>query len=69
MNIEELTRSVTKVLVQDERTKDAAIEVINQNGILTLKGVVKDDKTRKAAENIAMQQPGVISVINELKIN
>lgn len=68
MNIEELTRSVTKALVQDKRTKDAAIEVINQNGILTLKGHVKNDKIREAAENIAMQQPGVVSVINELKI-
>ena len=68
MNTEELTRSVTKALVQDERTKEAAIEVINQNGILTLKGHVKNDKIRKAAENIAMQQPGVVSVINELKI-
>ncbi|MAT43575.1 MAG: hypothetical protein CL609_14655 [Anaerolineaceae bacterium] len=68
MNTEELTRSVTKALVQDERTKEAAIEVINQNGILTLKGHVKNDKIRKAAENIAMQQPGVVSVINELRI-
>jgi osmotically-inducible protein OsmY len=65
---EELTQSVTKALIQDKRTKDAPIEVINQNGILTLKGHVKNDKIRKAAENIAMQQPGVISVINELKI-
>lgn len=68
MITEELTQSVTKALIQDKRTKDAPIEVINQNGILTLKGHVKNDKIRKAAENIAMQQPGVISVINELKI-
>ncbi len=68
MNSDELTRSVTKALVEDSRTKHSAIEVIDQNGILTLKGHVKNDKIRAAAETIAMQQSGVVSVINELKI-
>lgn len=68
MNSEEITKSVTKALLEDPRTKDAAIEVIDQNGILTLSGRVKNNKVRTAAETIAMQQPGVVSVINELKI-
>ena len=46
----------------------SAIEVIDENGIVTLKGTVEKYDSIKFAEQIAKQQPGVIEVINELNV-
>lgn len=59
---------VTAALATDPRTELAVIEVINKQGIVTLKGQVDSPEVREAAEEIAAQQPGVISVINALEV-
>jgi len=59
---------IAKALAADARTVDAVIEAINENGIITLAGTVKDASVKRAAEEIARSQPGVISVINALKL-
>ena len=59
---------VTKALLTDPRTKDAIIDVANEHGIVTLNGMVERETIRKAAEEIARQQKGVISVINEIRV-
>jgi uncharacterized protein YrrD len=49
-------------------TADAVIEVINQGGLVTLRGVVPDEKTRQTAEKVAVQQDNVVKVVNDLVI-
>ena len=44
------------------------IEVANDHGIITLLGTVANGQVRQTAEMISAQQPGVISVINSLKV-
>ena len=57
---------VEQALDEDPRTRDEAIEVVEQNGIVTLMGEVKDVDASHAAQEIAGQQPGVVSVQNGL---
>lgn len=59
---------VANALMEDPRTEDAIIEVTNDRGVITLTGSVNSDEVRKAAEEIARQQEGVITVVDELKI-
>ena len=59
---------VTEALVDDPRTADAAIEVIDDQGVVTLDGVVASNEVRKAAEQVARQQESVINVINDLEV-
>ena len=64
----ELADRVTQALMNDERTREAAIDVVNNQGVVTLSGAVKSAVVRQAAEEIAKQQPGVITVVSELVI-
>jgi hypothetical protein len=67
-----LSRSVQRVrsaLQGDSRTQDAAVDVVNEGGTLTLTGTVATKDIRQVAEEIAQQQEGVIQVINELRID
>jgi len=63
-----LGQRVTNALLEDPRTKETVFEVVNDRGIVTLTGTVDSDETRQAAEEIARQQTGVVSVVNELKV-
>ena len=63
-----ITAHVTAALADDPRTDAAAIEVISHHGLLTLKGKVDSVEISRTAEEIAQQQPGVISVTNALEI-
>lgn len=49
-------------------TKDAVIEVANDQGIITLIGTVANAHVRQTAEAISTQQSGVIAVVNSLKV-
>ena len=59
---------VATALFEDVRTSDAVIEVIDDRGVITLQGEIDDPETRDAAEAIAAEQLGVISVVNSLQI-
>ena len=59
---------VTDALSTDFRTNVAIVGVINERGIVTLKGQVNDPDTREAAEEIVRRQPGVVDVINSLEV-
>lgn len=65
---QDLAQRVTEALLEDERTSESGIEVINQRGLVTLAGSVKNEAIRQAAEQLARQQAGVVTVVNELKI-
>jgi osmotically-inducible protein OsmY len=63
-----LQHQVESALLQDRLTEDGDIEVLDTNGIVTLRGVVRSREARDRAEDIARNNPGVISVINELDV-
>lgn len=63
-----VVKDIYNQLERDPRTKKCVIEVGFNRGVVTLSGNVKDMKMMAAAEEIARNHPGVISVVNELKI-
>ena len=65
----ELTDRVTAALLEDPVTKNAQIDVVNERGIVSLKGTVDKESIRQSAEMIARKQAGVITVINEIKVS
>ena len=63
-----LELQVESALLQDRLTEDADIEVLDNNGIVTLRGVVRSRESRDRAEEIVRTVPGVTTVINELDV-
>jgi len=59
---------VQTALMQDPETQDYGIEVIDNNGIITLKGVVPSLEASERAEIIARDTDGVRAVFNELAV-
>lgn len=66
--INDLIPRIEAALAEDPRTRDANFEVINQNGLITLKGRVKQPAVRDAALNITRQHESVIDVIGEIEL-
>lgn len=67
----DLQHRVQDALLQDEGLHDLhdhGIEVLDSNGVVTLRGVVHTFEARERAERIAREVDGVISVINELDV-
>jgi osmotically-inducible protein OsmY len=65
---EEVRTSVLQALAADPRTAEAAIEVIAEQGVVTLRGQVQNHQVRDAAEGISEGQEGVAEVINDLSV-
>ena len=63
-----VTKQITDALMNDPRTKDIAIDVIYNQGMVILSGTVRSPEVAQAAEEIARAQPGVVIVTNELKV-
>ncbi len=63
-----VTERLFELLKNDPRTKDAVIDIAFNQGIVTLTGTVKSELIRQATEEIAKDQPGVVTVINEIKV-
>jgi osmotically-inducible protein OsmY len=63
-----LRERVQKALTDDPRTREAAIEILNENGVITLSGIVPHNKTSEAAETIVRDVDGVVSVVNGIQI-
>ncbi len=66
--VSNITKQITDALFDDPRMKGSVIEVGNDHGIVILTGTVKSADISQAAEEISRAQPGVISVVNELKV-
>jgi osmotically-inducible protein OsmY len=64
----EIAARVRAALSQDPRTAEFSIEVIDENGIVTLRGEVNSEEASQASEEIARAQEGVIEVVNDLEI-
>ncbi|NLG71050.1 MAG: BON domain-containing protein [Chloroflexi bacterium] len=67
-SISGLSSTIMQALQEDDRTRGAIIDVTASGGVVTLSGDVASETIRMAAEEIARQQPGVVQVINELRV-
>lgn len=64
----QLAIKLEDVLERDKRTGDAQIEVMDDNGVVTLTGHALNDETRQAAGEIAEGFDGVTTVINDIEL-
>jgi osmotically-inducible protein OsmY len=65
-NIEEL---VSEAILITGNMGQAVIEIIiEEGGVIILRGTVESEQDRGAAEALARQQEGVVDVINRLRI-
>jgi osmotically-inducible protein OsmY len=63
-----LQRQVQDALAEINELRGARIDVLDNNGIVTLTGVVPNVAARERAEAIVRKMDGVVSVINELNV-
>jgi osmotically-inducible protein OsmY len=63
-----VTTRVMNALLSDPKTSLSAIDVVNERGVITLKGKVDSVGVYEAAEGIAAEQAGVLSVVNALEV-
>jgi osmotically-inducible protein OsmY len=59
---------VESALLQDRLTEDGDIEVLDSNGVVTLRGTVRSREARDRAEALVRDIPGVTTVINEIDV-
>jgi hypothetical protein len=55
-------------LAEDPRTASSVVEVIHDQGVITLMGEVNSELAHSAAEEIAHRHQGVTSVVNALEV-
>jgi osmotically-inducible protein OsmY len=66
--IYDLTHEVQEALAEINDMRDAQIDVLDNNGIITLTGIVPTVEARERAEAIVRGLSGVTTVINELNV-
>ena len=66
--IYDLQHQVQEALAEINRLRGAQIDVLDSNGIVTLRGIVPTVDARERAEAIVRGMDGVTSVINELDV-
>jgi osmotically-inducible protein OsmY len=66
--ITDLQLEAQKAILEDPRTKEHAIEALEENGIITLKGSVPEHEVGEIAKKVVEEVPGVTGVINELDV-
>lgn len=64
-----IQNDIAVALLQDPTTQDCGIEVLDNNGIITLQGVVPSQEASDRAEAIAHAVEGVGTVINQLVVS
>lgn len=64
----DLQHQVQDALGEINALRGAQIDVLDSNGIITLRGIVPTAEARERAEAIVRGTDGVISVINELDV-
>ena len=64
----QIQQDVQTVLMQDPLVGEYGIDVLDNNGIITLTGVVPSREVMERAEAVASDVPGVQGVINQLEL-
>jgi osmotically-inducible protein OsmY len=68
MSINKREQHILQALEQDERTQDYTFEIINEGGLITIRGEVDSPAARQAALEIVSQQEGAIKVVDEIQV-
>src|SRR5260370_428850 len=63
-----VTGAVKAALRLNRLTKDGAIDVSSEDGVVTLRGEVGSDEARQAADQVAAAVPDVRQVVSHLKV-
>ena len=63
-----LTGKIKAKMALDDTVKAAAIDVENDNGVITLKGSVRSEAERTRAVQLARETAGVVSVKDQLVV-
>ena len=69
MNDDNLKKKVEENLVRDNDLSKYPIDVLDENGVITLAGEVPTQELARSADRIARETEGVISVISNIVIN
>jgi osmotically-inducible protein OsmY len=64
----DLRNQVQAAFLEDDLLKDFGVEILDSNGVITLRGEVPTRDVRERAEAVAREVPGVTSVINEIDV-
>lgn len=64
----DLQHQVQTALMNDSDLQDHDIDVLDSNGVITLRGSVPTVEARERAESLVRGMAGVTSVINELDV-
>ena len=64
----DLQTRVEAALLNDSRTKEYGVEVLDNNGIIILRGAIPSREASTAVEMVAKEVEGVVSVINEMDV-
>ncbi len=64
----DLPDQIQTAFSKDEEMQDSDIEVLDNNGIITLRGTVPTRAARDKAEALVRNMDGVVDVINELDV-
>lgn len=63
-----LQHQIQAAFLDDPEMNDYGIEVLDSNGIVTLRGAVPTRAARDRAEELVRNMQGVTSVINEIDV-
>lgn len=63
-----LRHQIQAAFMDDRDTREYGIEVLDSNGIITLRGAVPTHAARDRAEELVRNVEGVTSVINEIDV-
>ncbi|HET9914158.1 MAG TPA: BON domain-containing protein [Anaerolineales bacterium] len=63
-----LQHQIQAAFLDDPDTRNYGIEVLDNNGIITLSGAVSTHAARDRAEELVRSMEGVTSVINEIDV-
>ncbi|MDX1377378.1 MAG: BON domain-containing protein [Anaerolineales bacterium] len=56
-------------ILDDQRTKKHGIEVLEDSGVITLKGTIPSHMIREIAESVIRDLDGVIKIDNKLEVS
>ena len=64
----DLQHQIQAAFLEDRDMREYGIEVLDSNGVITLRGTVPTREARDRAEALVRNMDGVTSVINELDV-
>ena len=64
----DLQHQVQEALAEINELRGAQIDVLDTNGVITLRGIVPNVTARERAEEIVRGMESVVTVINELDV-